>query len=46
MNRARPIADFVGFFHAGELIEFDTTATIFESAKESLTREYVQGAFG
>lgn len=46
MHQARRIADFVGFFHAGELIEFDTTATIFESAKESLTREYVQGAFG
>lgn len=46
MHQARRIADHVGFFHAGELVEFDTTSTIFENAKQPLTREYVRGAFG
>ena len=46
MHQARRIADFVGFFHAGELVEFDQTAKIFEHASEPLTREYVRGAFG
>lgn len=46
MHQARRIADYVGFFHAGELIEFDVTSKIFEDAHQSLTREYVRGAFG
>ncbi len=46
MHQARRIADYVGFFHAGELIEFDATAKIFENASKQLTREYVQGVFG
>jgi phosphate transport system ATP-binding protein len=46
MHQARRIADHVGFFHAGELVEFDETAKIFGNASEQLTREYVQGAFG
>ena len=46
MHQARRIADYVGFFHAGELVEFNKTAVIFERASKQLTREYVQGAFG
>ncbi len=46
MHQAQRIADYVGFFHAGALIEFDETAKIFGSASESLTRDYVRGAFG
>src|SRR3989338_10743374 len=46
MHQARRIADYVGFFHAGELVEFNQTAVIFERAYKQLTREYVQGVFG
>ncbi len=46
MHQARRIADYVGFFHAGELIEFDETRKIFSGASKELTREYVQGVFG
>ncbi len=46
MHQARRIADHVGFFHAGELIEFDDTRKIFENPSQKLTREYVEGVFG
>jgi phosphate transport system ATP-binding protein len=46
MHQARRIADFTGFFHAGELVEFDATQKVFGSAQQILTREYVAGAFG
>ena len=46
MHQARRIADYVGFFHAGELVEFDETSKIFGNASKQLTREYVQGTFG
>ena len=46
MHQAGRIADYVGFFHAGELVEFGEKAKIFGSASQQLTREYVQGAFG
>ncbi len=46
MHQARRIADHVGFFHAGELIEFGDARTMFQNATKPLTREYVSGAFG
>lgn len=46
LHQAQRIADYVGFFHAGELIEFGEAATIFSNASKELTREYVRGAFG
>jgi phosphate transport system ATP-binding protein len=46
MHQARRIADVVGFFHAGELVEFGETAQIFGAARHPLTRDYVEGAFG
>ena len=46
MHQARRVADQVGFFHTGELVEFGPVNQIFEQAKQQLTREYVQGAFG
>lgn len=46
MHQARRIADYVGFFHAGELVEFGEKTAIFENASQSLTREYVKGVFG
>lgn len=46
MQQARRIADFTGFFHMGDLVEFDTTENIFGQPRELLTKDYVQGAFG
>lgn len=46
MHQAKRVADYVGFFHSGELIEFGKTAQIFDQPEKQLTREYVQGAFG
>ena len=46
MHQARRIADDVGFFHAGELVEFGPVGQIFGNAQEALTRQYVEGAFG
>lgn len=46
LHQARRIADDVGFFHAGELIEFGPASTVFGLPKQQLTRQYVEGAFG
>jgi phosphate transport system ATP-binding protein len=46
LQQAARIADETAFFYLGELIEFDRTATIFTSPKESKTEEYVTGRFG
>ncbi|MBM3261114.1 phosphate ABC transporter ATP-binding protein [Candidatus Kaiserbacteria bacterium] len=46
MQQAKRIADYTGFFHMGELVEFDATKKIFEEAEKQLTRNYVKGYFG
>lgn len=46
MHQARRIADYTGFFHLGNLVEFGTTKTIFNHARQDLTRNYVRGDFG
>lgn len=46
LQQAKRVADYVGFFHLGELVEFDETAKIFSDPRERLTREYTQGQFG
>ena len=46
MHQARRISDYTGFFHLGDLVEFDNTEKIFADAKEKLTRDYVRGDFG
>lgn len=46
MHQARRISDYVGFFHMGELLEFGTTADIFDHPKDPLTAQYVHGEFG
>lgn len=46
MQQARRISDYIGFFHLGELVEFDTTTTIFENPQKVLTRDYIKGNFG
>ncbi len=46
MYQAKRISDYTGFFHLGELVEFDTTKKIFQKASQKLTRNYVAGSFG
>lgn len=46
MHQAKRISDYTGFFHLGNLVEFDETKKIFNDSKEKLTREYVRGDFG
>lgn len=42
MQQARRIADYTGFFLPGRLVEFDTTAVIFERPANKETQAYVQ----
>jgi phosphate transport system ATP-binding protein len=46
MQQAARVSDFTAFFYMGELVEFDSTATIFTAPKLSRTEEYVTGKFG
>jgi phosphate transport system ATP-binding protein len=32
--------------YLGELIEFDTTTTIFETPKQKMTEDYITGRYG
>jgi phosphate transport system ATP-binding protein len=41
MQQARRLADYTGFFLPGRLIEFDTTAAIFENPSKKETQDYV-----
>jgi phosphate transport system ATP-binding protein len=46
LQQARRVADHVAFMHLGELIEYGTSAQIFEAPKQQRTRDYIAGAFG
>jgi phosphate transport system ATP-binding protein len=46
MQQAARISDFTGFFYLGELIEYDTTSTIFTNPAQKRTEDYVTGRFG
>ena len=46
MQQAARSADFTGFMYLGELVEFDTTSTIFTNPKQKRTGDYVTGRFG
>ena len=46
LYQAKRIADYVGFFNEGELIEFGPTKKLFTSATKKLTKNYITGAFG
>ncbi len=46
MHQAKRIADNVGFFHTGELVEFAPMKRLFDQPAKPLTKEYVMGAFG
>lgn len=46
MQQAARISDRTAFFLNGELIEADTTDTIFNNPTDSLTADYIHGRFG
>ena len=46
MQQAARIADYTAFMYLGKLIEYDETATLFETPKEDLTERYITGKFG
>jgi phosphate transport system ATP-binding protein len=46
MQQAARVSDWTGFVMLGELVEFDSTETIFTAPKERLTEDYVTGRFG
>ncbi|MFY9632950.1 MAG: phosphate ABC transporter ATP-binding protein PstB [Candidatus Cybelea sp.] len=46
MQQAARISDNTAFFLLGELVETDTTATIFTKPKDKRTEDYITGRFG
>ncbi|MBN1765983.1 MAG: ATP-binding cassette domain-containing protein [Sedimentisphaerales bacterium] len=43
LRQARRLADYVIFLYCGELIEHGPARQVFESPREKMTREYIQG---
>jgi phosphate transport system ATP-binding protein len=46
MQQAARVSDFTGFFHQGELIEFDETERLFTKPADERTEAYITGRFG
>src|SRR5579875_3120137 len=46
LAQAHRVADKVAFMYLGDLVEYGTTADVFEDPRAERTREYVRGAFG
>ncbi|MBF0143221.1 MAG: phosphate ABC transporter ATP-binding protein [Magnetococcales bacterium] len=46
MQQAARVSQFSGFFHLGELVEFDSTEAIFTNPSDTRTKNYVTGRFG
>ncbi len=46
MQQAGRVSDKTAFFYLGELIEYNTTPTIFTNPKDTRTQDYVTGRFG
>ena len=46
MQQAARVSDWTGLFWLGELIEFDTTRTIFTRPSHELTQDYITGRAG
>ncbi|MBF8273015.1 MAG: phosphate ABC transporter ATP-binding protein [Magnetococcales bacterium] len=46
MQQAARVSHFTGFFHLGELVEFNQTGIIFTNPKQERTKGYVTGRFG
>lgn len=46
MQQAARFSDYTAFMYMGELVEFNDTQTIFNSASEPRTQEYITGKIG
>jgi phosphate transport system ATP-binding protein len=46
MQQAARVSDFTAFMYLGELIEFDTTPTLFTTPRDKRTQAYITGRFG
>lgn len=46
MQQAARISDFTAFLYLGELVEYDSTTTLFENPSNKLTENYITGKFG
>ena len=46
LAQAHRIADKVAFMYLGDLVEYGTTAQVFDEPRATRTRDYVSGAFG
>ena len=46
MQQAARVSDYTAFFLLGEVVEFDTTDTIFSRPKDKRTEDYITGRFG
>lgn len=46
MQQAARVSQHTAFFHLGELVEYDETATIFTSPRDDRTQGYITGRFG
>ncbi len=46
LAQAHRVADKVAFMYLGDLVEYGTTAEVFEQPRAARTRDYVRGAFG
>jgi phosphate transport system ATP-binding protein len=46
LAQAHRIADKVAFMYLGDLVEYGTTAQVFDEPRATRTRDYVGGAFG
>ncbi len=46
MQQATRISDATAFFLLGEIIEFDSTSSLFSMPKDKRTEDYITGRFG
>jgi phosphate transport system ATP-binding protein len=46
LQQAMRVADHVAFMHLGELIEYGSSAQVFDAPRMQRTRDYIGGAFG
>jgi phosphate transport system ATP-binding protein len=46
LAQAQRVADKVAFMYLGDLVEYGTTAQVFDEPRAARTRDYVRGAFG
>ena len=46
MQQAARVSDFTAFMYLGEIIEFDSTTTVFTAPHDRRTQDYITGRFG